>query len=184
LYSRGELEPAAAKFREALRLDSEFFPAAFYLGSCYAAGGRDRDAVGAWQLALVTETDAPFIYTLLGDALLRLRDVDRALEILNEAAAEWPDNDEVQVRIGAALAMAGKRADALAKIEPYLDAHPDDYERHFFALRMLYEAKADRKPIKSTNEDRALFTKWAAAYAAAKGPQQAMVDQWQKSMTK
>jgi tetratricopeptide (TPR) repeat protein len=184
LYSRGELEPAAAKFREALRLDSEFFPAAFYLGSCYAAGGRDRDAVGAWQLALVTETDAPFIYTLLGDALLRLRDVDRALEILNEAAAEWPDNDEVQVRIGAALAMAGKRADALTKIEPYLDAHPDDYERHFFALRMLYEAKADRKPIKSTNEDRALFAKWAAAYAAAKGPQQAMVDQWQKSMTK
>ncbi len=79
LYSRGDLEPAAAKFREALRLDSEFFPAAFYLGSCYAAGGRDRDAVGAWQLALVTETDAPFIYTLIGDALLRLREADRAL---------------------------------------------------------------------------------------------------------
>jgi hypothetical protein len=49
---------------------------------------------------------------------------------------------------------------------------------------MLYEAKADRKPIKSTNEDRVLFAKWAAAYAAAKGPQQAMVDQWQKSMAK
>jgi VWFA-related protein len=184
LYARGELEPARAKFREALRLDSEFFPAAFYLGSCYAAGGRDRDAVGAWQLALVTETDAPFIYTLIGDALLRLREADRALEILNEAAAEWPDNDEVQVRIGAALAMAGKRADALTKIEPYLDAHPDDHERHFFALRMLYEAKADRKPIRSTNEDRALFAKWAAAYAASKGPQQAMVDQWQKTMAK
>ena len=184
LYSRGDLEPAAARFREALRLDSEFFPAAFYLGSCYAAGGRDQDAVGAWQLALVTETDAPFIYTLIGDALLRLREVDRALEILNEAAAEWPDNDEVQVRIGAALAMAGKRADALTRLEPYLEAHPDDQERHFFALRMLYEARADRKPIKSTNEDRALFTKWAAAYAAAKGPQQAMVEQWQKAMGK
>ena len=184
LYSRGDLEPAAARFREALRLDSEFFPAAFYLGSCYAAGGRDQDAVGAWQLALVTETDAPFIYTLIGDALLRLREVDRALEILNEAAAEWPDNEEVQVRIGAALAMAGKRADALTKLEPYLEAHPDDQERHFFALRMLYEARADRKPIKSTNEDRALFTKWAAAYAAAKGPQQAMVEQWQKAMGK
>ena len=113
LYSKGELEPAAARFREALRLDSEFFPAAFYLGSCYAAGGRDQEAVGAWQLALVTESDAPFIYTLLGDALLRLREVDQALEILNDAAAQWPENEEVQVRIGAALAMAGKRADAL-----------------------------------------------------------------------
>ena len=43
------------------------------------------------------------------------------VEILNKAASEWPDNDEVQVRIGAALAMAGKRADALTKIEPYLE---------------------------------------------------------------
>jgi hypothetical protein len=49
---------------------------------------------------------------------------------------------------------------------------------------MLYEARADRKPIRSTNEDRALFTKWAAAYVAAKGPQVAMVEQWQKAMAK
>ena len=71
-----------------------------------------------------------------------------------------------------------------ASSRPYLDKHPDDQERQFVALRMLYEAKADGKPIKSTNEDRALFTKWAAAYAAAKGPQLAMVDQWQKTMGK
>ncbi len=113
LYSRGELEPAAARFREALRLDSEFFPAAFYLGSCYAAGGRDQEAVGAWQLALVTESEAPFIFTLLGDALLRLREVDQALVILNEAATgvagqsgrSGPDRigarDERQARRGA-----------------------------------------------------------------------------------
>ena len=120
LYSKGELEPAAAKFRETLRLDSEFFPAAFYLGSCYASGGRDQEAVGAWQLALVTESEAPFIYTLLGDALLRLREVDNAMNILGQAETQWPDNEDVQVRIGAALAMAGKRADALSKFEPYL----------------------------------------------------------------
>jgi len=183
-YSRGELEPAAAKFREALRLDSEFFPAAFYLGSCYAAGGRDQEAVGAWQLSLVTESEAPFIFTLLGDALLRLREADHALEILNQAATEWPDNEEVQVRIGAALALSGKRADALLKLEPYLEKHPEDVERHFFTLRLLYEARTDGRPIRSTNEDRALFAKWAAAYAAAKGPQQALVAQWQKAISK
>ena len=48
---------AAGKFRDALRIDSEFFPAAFYLGACYAAGGRDRDAVGAWQTSLMTESE-------------------------------------------------------------------------------------------------------------------------------
>jgi VWFA-related protein len=184
LYSKGQLEPAAAKFREALRLDSEFFPAAFYLGSCYAAGNNDLQAIGAWHMSLVTQSDAPFIYTLLGDALLREKDAAQALEVLNEAAAQWPDNDEVQVRVGAALAMSGKRAEALLKYEPYLDSHPEDHERLFAAIRIVYEARNQGKPVRSTNEDRALFDKWASAYAAAKGPQQAIVDQWRRAFSR
>jgi VWFA-related protein len=184
LYSKGELEPAAAKFREALRMDSEFFPAAFYLGSCYAAGGRDEQAVGAWQLSLVTQSDAAFIFTLLGDALLRLRDAAQALEVLNEAAAQWPEDEEVQVRLGAAYAMSGKRAEALVKLEPYLDAHPQDHERHLIALRTLYEAHAAGAPIRSKEDDRALFTRWATAYSAAKGPQVALVEQWQRALSR
>jgi tetratricopeptide (TPR) repeat protein len=184
LYAKGELEPAAAKFRDALRIDSEFFPAAFYLGSCYAAGGRDDQAVGAWQLSLVTQSDAAFIFTLLGDALLRLREADQAIEVLNEAAAQWPNDEEVQVRLGAALAMSGKRAEALDKLEPYLATHPQDHDRHFVALRMLFDAHAAKAPARSREEDLALFAKWAAAYAAAKGPHQPLVDQWQRAITK
>jgi thioredoxin-like negative regulator of GroEL len=184
LYARGDLDPAAVQFREALRLDSEFFPAAFYLGSCYAAGQRDDQAVGAWQLALVTETEAPFLYTLLGDALLRLKEPNEALEILNQAAEKWPENDQVQVRIGAAFAMSGKRAEALQKLEPYLEKYPEDQDRLLFGLRVLYEARAGGRPVRSTNEDKTLFARWAAAYAKANGPQQALVAQWQKTIGK
>ena len=184
LYAKGQLEPAAAKFREAIRIDSEFFPAVFYLGSCYAAGGRDREAVGAWQTSLVTESEAPFIYTLLGDGLLRLRDVDQALDILKEASTLWPDNEQVQLRLGTALAMAGQPAEALATLDPYLQKHPDDHERLFVALRTIYEARAAGQPIKSKDEDRALFNRYATQYATAKGPQQAIVDQWKKFMDK
>ena len=88
------------------------------------------------------------------------------------------------MRIGAALAMAGKRADALRKLEAYLDKYPDNQERQFAALRLLYQARTDGRPIKSTNEDRALFTRWATAYATAKGPQLALVEQWQRTMLK
>lgn len=179
-YSRGDLEPAAGKFREALRLDSTFFPAAFYLGSCFAAGGRDREAVGAWQTSLVTESDAPFIYTLLGDALLRLKDTDAALDILTEASTLWPGNDEVLMRLGTAQMMAGRLEEALKTLEGYLARNPSDHERHFVALRALYEARAKGRSIRSPEEDRALFDRYAAAYAAANGPQQAMVDQWRK----
>ena len=184
LYSKGDLEGAANKFRETLRLDSEFFPAAFYLGSCYAAGGRDQEAVGAWQMSLVTESDAPFIYTLLGDALLRLRETEHAMQILNEAKGIWPDNDEVNVRMAAALAMSARRGEAMQILEPYLAKHPEDADRHFLALRILYEAKSEGKPVRSQAEDKALFTKWAAVYTAAKGPQLALVEQWQRAINR
>lgn len=176
--SAGDLEGAAAKFRETLKLDREFFPAAFYLGSCYAAGGRDREAVGAWQTSLVSESDAPFIYTLLGDALLRLRDAEEAVSILEEAAAQWPDDAQVQLRLGTALAMAGRPGEAVAILDPYLARHPGDHERRFLLLRTIYEASAAGAAIRSPDEDRELFERHAAEYARTAGPQQALVEKW------
>lgn len=185
LLHRGDLNAAAGKFREALRMDSEFYSAAFYLGACYAAGGRDRDAAGAWQTSLITESNAPFIYTLLGDALLRMRDVDQAIDILTEARSLWPADDEVGLRLGTALVMANKPAEALKVLEPYLATHPSDHERLLLVLRALYEARSGGKTLTTTRDaDTALFARYADAYAAARGPQQPLVDQWRKFMQK
>jgi hypothetical protein len=155
LLSRGELDPAANKFRDALRIDSEFLPAAFYLGACYAAGGKDREAVSAWQMSLVTETNAPFIYTLLGDALLRLRDFDQAIGVLTEADTSFPDNDDIHGRLTTTL---------------------------FTALRAIHDAHAAGRSLGKPDDDRARFARYADAYAAAKGPQLSVVEQWRKQM--
>ena len=72
LLARGDTAAASTQFRTVLRLSSDFFPAAFYLGACYAAEGQDRQAAGAWQTSLVTETGHPVVYRLLADALLRV----------------------------------------------------------------------------------------------------------------
>lgn len=184
LYAKGQMEAARLKFRETLRLDSEFFPAAFYLGSVYAAVGRDDQAVGAWQTALVTESDAPFIYTLLADAFLRLRAIDSALGILNEAKGLWPNSEEVELRLGTALAAAGRGAEALRILEPYLTRNPTDHDRRFIILRMIYEARRGGTAIVSEKEDRVLFAKHAAAYQAAGGPQAAIVEEWRKVVGK
>ena len=184
LYAKGDLEAAANKFRETLRIDSEFFPAAFYLGACYAAGGKDREAAGAWQTSLVTQSDAPFIYTLLGDAFIRLRDTRAALDILGEASQLWPDDDQVRMRLGTAQAMAGKQADGVLTLDPYLARHPDDHERLLIALRAIYEVRSTGQAIWTAEEDRRHFERYAAAYAAAKGPEQALVDQWKKFVMK
>jgi predicted Zn-dependent protease len=184
MLSGGDLNGAAGRFRDALRMDPEFFSAAFYLGACYAAGGKDRDAAGAWQTSLITESNAPFVYTVLGDALLRLRDMDQAIDVLTEARSLWPADDQVTIRLGTALVMANKPGDALKVLEPYLAAHPGDTERLLLALRAIYEARSAGRAISTPEGDRALFSRYADAYAAAKGPQQAMVAQWRKYVEK
>jgi hypothetical protein len=106
--------------------------------------------------------------------------MDQALDILTEARALWPNDDEVTKRLGTALAMANKPVEALKVLEPYLAAHPEDHERLFLALRALYEARAGGRTVRSADEDKALFHTFADAYAAAKGPQLALVEQWRK----
>ena len=124
------------------------------------------------------------MYTLLGDALLRLRDAPRAVDILKEAASLWPDDDDILLRLGTAYAVAGRSAEALDTLEPYLPRHPGDHERLFIVLRLLYEARVAKRPIRSVDEDRTLFLKYAAAYDAASGPQKAIVDPWKKFMSR
>ena len=179
-YAKADFEGAAARFRESLRIESDFFPAAFYLGACYAAGGRDREAAGAWQTSLVTESEAPFVYTLLGDTFLRLHDVDQAIDILKEASTLWPGSEEVQVRLGTAYAQAARPADAVRTLDPYLAQHPEDQERLFIALNAIYNARSAGQSIGTADEDRKRFERYAIAYAAAGGPQQALVEQWRK----
>jgi len=178
LFGQGQLEPAAAQFRSALRISSEFLPAVFYLGACYAAGGRDREAVGAWQTSLVTESDARIIYDVLADALLRLQDGEQALSILNEARERWPDDDAFVPRLAAAQALSQRRDQAVEILVPYIERHPADTAALVLAVRLLYDAHASGTAATSPARDRELAAKFAALYRAANGPQAALVDRW------
>ena len=184
LFGQGELPRAAEQFRQALRINSEFLPAAFYLGACYAAGGRDREAVGAWQTSLVSETDSRLIYEVLADALLRLKDGRQAETIIQEARERWPDDETFTVRLAAARVILDQRGDALALLAPYIERHQDDSEALFLAIRLLYEAHDSGKRLKSASEDRALAAKYGALYAAAGGSNGPLVARWVGAMTR
>jgi predicted Zn-dependent protease len=128
----------------------------------------------------VTEADAPFIYPLIADAMVRDRNVTGAVEILKEAAGRWPDNETLQVRLGVAHAMARQMTEAIRTLDPYLARNPKDHETLFALLRGIYEARNAGKTIESPEQDRATFARYAEAYAAAGGPNQALVDRWKK----
>jgi len=184
LLGQGQLEPAAAQFRAALRISNDFLPAAFYLGACYAAGGRDREAVGAWQTSLVSETDSRIVYEVLADALLRLNDSAQAEAIVAEARERWPGDEVFLPRLAAAKVLQNQRAEALAVLEPYIERHPAESEPLFLAIRLLYEAHDTGKPLKGKAEDRALATRYGERYRATGGANQPLVARWVAAMGK
>jgi pentatricopeptide repeat protein len=177
-YASGELEAAAQEFNAAIDMNADFLPAIFYLGACYAAGGKDREAVGAWQAALISESDARIVYEVLVDALLRLNDVEKAKEILQEARERW-QGDDVLVPRAAAVAAAGREPKAaLDMLDSYLDAHPAETDALFLAMRLLYQASADGKPLVGRQEDAARMAKYAKQYDMANGSERAIVERW------
>ena len=104
----GDLEEAAQAFRAALRVAPDFAPALIYLGACYAAGAKDQEAAGAWQMALVRERTSPELQRLAIEAWLRADKPAAALALLNQARQRWPDDDAF-VRLHAQVALADGR---------------------------------------------------------------------------
>jgi tetratricopeptide (TPR) repeat protein len=184
LFGKGSLEPAAAQFRGSLDLSPDFLPAAFYLGACYAAGGQDREAVGAWQIALISDPHARIIYDVLGDALLRLQDGDQAAGLLAEAHDEWADDDRFVPRLAAAEALRGRAAEALALLDGYITRHPTDTDVIFLGMRLLYETRTAGRHARSADEDALAAGRYAELYRAAGGPNSGLVDRWAAYLAK
>lgn len=136
LFNAGSFEEAAGQFRASVRFSSEFLPGIFYLGSCFAAGGRDREAVGAWQASLIGNDSIPEVFRLLADGFLRLGDGDGATSTLEEAAARWPDDAAWARRAAQARAISGDPGEALAALLAWVERKPDDQEIADLALRL------------------------------------------------
>jgi len=178
LFAKGDLETAAARFRDALRMSNDFLPAVFYLGACYAAGGRDREAAGAWQTSLVTESEARIIFDVLSDAWLRLRDGARAMAILSEARERWPGDDTFIPRTAAAHGLVQQPKEAVELLAPYLERHPADVDALALGVRLLFDAHSAGRAAVSPELDRELAAVWAGLYRASNGAEPALVDRW------
>ena len=147
LLSQNKLELAANSFRSAMRASADFYPAMIYLGACYAAGGNDKEATGAWRTALIKEGDALPLHTLLADALLRQDNGELALETLDKARSRWPDDDGIKRRFVLAALMAGEYADGLQTLDDLVARKIDDEPSLATGLLALYEAFHNGKPI-------------------------------------
>lgn len=179
-FARGDLNRAATEFAQALKTVPGFLPAAFYLGACYAASGNDRQAAMVWRTTLVTDPSAPWIYTVLSDALLRSNQLAQALALLQESVKLWPENGDVQVRWATALSRTGQPDEAIKVLDGYLSKHADDTDRLLVAMRLLYDAKILGRPLISAEEDRTRFLRYFSAYEKLNGPKLTVAAEWRK----
>lgn len=173
--ARADLERAAQRFREALRADADFLPAAVFLGACYALGGRDQEAAGAWQTALIGLDDEPALFMLIADARLRTGDGAGAGEVVSEAEGRWPADPALKPRRMLVDWSQGRVAEALTALDA-LDRPSAD--TLFAAMRILYGAHAAGIAVEDPARDRARLERYAALYATLGGPDQALVKSW------
>jgi hypothetical protein len=178
LLTHQKLDDAANEFREALRASPDFYPAMVYLGACYAAGGKHREAAGAWQTALIRLDDAVAVHALLAEALLRQGRGDQAFQVLDAARTRWPDDGELNRQFATAAIAAGRYVEGLEAVEDVLASKVDDEPLLALGLLVLYEAFTNREPIVSPEQDHARMTRFADAYRARGGPSLALVETW------
>jgi tetratricopeptide (TPR) repeat protein len=184
LLSQNRLDHAANAFRSAMRASADFYPAMVYLGVCYAAGGNDKEAAGAWRTALIKEGDALPLHLLLADALLRQERGDLALETLDAARARWPADDGLKRRFVLAALLAGEHADGLMTLDDLVARKSEDEPVLAAGLVVLYNAFVKGQPIQDLEQDRARMTRLAEAYRARGGPSLALIDAWTEEVSR
>jgi VWFA-related protein len=178
LYARGNLPAALTQLQAAQRRSSELFPAAVYLGACYAAAGKDLDAIGAWQTALIGASASPALYALLADALVRAKEEGQAVEILDEGLAAFPDDPGLRRRLGIAHAMAGHREEALPLLTSWVEAHPEDTGAMSAMLALLLQGFSHEAAGTARAEERERLARYARAYLDGQGPNREVVGRW------
>jgi VWFA-related protein len=183
LLARGEIEAAAIEFRRSLGASPDFLDAAFFLGACYARGGKDDEAIGAWQTARVALDDQPILHHVLIDARLRRRQVEQAAALAEQAVARWPNDARFQPQLATVLAVGGNTGRAIDVLDAYLAGHTDDAAALFLVLRLLYESASGPAASRATRAVER-FRAYAALYDAANGPNRAIVGEWAKRLAK
>jgi thioredoxin-like negative regulator of GroEL len=171
----GDIEAAAGAFRTALQVAPDFIPAMAYLGACYAAGGKDKEAASAWQMALLRDRASDWIHRLAIEAWLRAGRPSAALALIKQARQRFPDDDAfVRLQMRADLA-DGRAREALAALESLKE--PDETSV-LMALATLYAAAREGKPIWDPERDVAAMRRWREVYAVAGGGSLSIVDRW------
>src|SRR5581483_3337843 len=176
--SAGEYTKAEDAFKHAINPDTDSTPALAYLAATFAAAGRDLQAAGAWQTALVDGTEFAQVYDWLAGALMRNHAYGEARTILEEAVGKWPADVRFTKPLAMIYATFGSGREAARTLERYLDERRDDREACFMAVQWIYLVHAAGAYVQNRADDLKAAHAYAEVYERAHGAQLPLVTQW------
>lgn len=182
-YSQGQWQAASEAFRQTIRAAPDFLVGAFYIGACYAAGGRDPQAINAWQTSLVSLDQYPVVFRMLGDAMMRAGQAGQAVTTLEEAVGKWPDDPALRIRLARA-ALAARRYDLVLTLsDATLAGKAPDLDLLLAGMQAIFE-QVSQAGGPAPDDALARMRRYRDAYNGSGGPQQALVSAWMAAIEK
>ena len=123
---RGLTGEAENEYKAALRLSSQYAPAAINLADLYRQLGRDRDGGGLLRMAIASSRQDAGLHHALGLTLTREKRPDDALNEFRTATQLEPDRSRYAYVYAVALHSSGRADEALKILKENLARHPDD----------------------------------------------------------
>jgi Flp pilus assembly protein TadD len=140
----GQIDEAAASYRQALRLQPHRAEAHNNLGHALLVRGRFEDALACFEQALRLRPDYPEAHHNRGNTLRRQGKPAEAVPSLQEAIRLRPDFAEAHVNLGRAFAEQGKAGEAQACFRESLRLQPDRGDAHnHLGLLLLRQGQLD-----------------------------------------
>ena len=119
LLAEGQAQPAIARFRDALRSQSDFVPAIISLGDAHRAAGDSREALRVWERAVEIHPELPLLARLEQAYRIEGRPT-RMIALYQAASARAPESVPLAFALGRVyfeLAMLDEAADQFQKVE-------------------------------------------------------------------
>jgi predicted CXXCH cytochrome family protein len=142
LGRRGQPASAEAEYKAALRLSTQYVPAAINLADLYRQLGREGESESVLRTALITSARDAGLHYSLGLTLVRLKRSDDAIEELATAAALEPDRARYAYVYAVALHSAGRVPQSISVLNQSLARHPSDRDTSL-ALINFYRGTGD-----------------------------------------
>ena len=140
-YDDRNYPQAAAKFKEAIRLDSTSVKAYDNLALSYEAMGLTEEAIASYEKAVELNRTArwPSAWPCLnlGAFLLKAGQIEKAEPYLTEASAIEPKNPECQYRLGLLFEKQGNPQEALEHLRLSTQLKPG-YSSPYYAMARIY----------------------------------------------